>query len=556
MKKCSHCSAEYSISRQELELLSQLAPEFDGQLCTLTEPEHCPVCRLQNRLAWRGELNLFHRKSGYSKKPIITFYPPESPCRIYSPQEYWSDSWDPRDYGQEFDFNRPFFEQFAELLRRSPVLSLTNSNNQNCEYINCSAWCKDCYLLAGANHNEHCLYGNYINYCSYCVDNNFIDRSELCYECVDCSNCYNTKYSTNCQNCSDSYFLHGCRGCSSCFASVNLANKQYVYFNKQLSKADYLSKIEQHQLHRRSEVQKLQLVFEKHRLKYPHRFMIGVMNQNVTGNTASSCKNTHDSFDVSNLEDCSHCAWFHESRQSMDCFAWGMSAELCYQCMEVGEDSYRVLFSATAFGCRNVLYSYCAHYSSNCFGCVGTKRNEYLVLNKQYSKDDFDPLVLKIIEHMRSTGEWGKFFPISLSPLPYNVAVTDDYFPIEPQAAKGLGWNWSEADDSVASAKSGMEIPDSIDDADDSICKEVFSCSASGKPFKFIRPELDFYRKSRIPLPDASWKSRHKKRLTRRCPRQLWERRCAECKKDIRTSYAPYMPEIVVCESCYQGAVS
>ena len=39
-------------------------------------------------------------------------YKPESKAVVYSPDVWWSDEWDPLDYGLDFDFSSPFFEQF------------------------------------------------------------------------------------------------------------------------------------------------------------------------------------------------------------------------------------------------------------------------------------------------------------------------------------------------------------------------------------------------------------------------------------------------------------
>lgn len=37
----------------------------------------------------------------------------------------------------------------------------------------------------------------------------------------------------------------------------------------------------------------------------------------------------------------------------------------------------------------------------------------------------------KIIEHMKSTGEWGQFFPLTLSPFAYNETAANYHFPFE-----------------------------------------------------------------------------------------------------------------------------
>jgi hypothetical protein len=37
---------------------------------------------------------------------------------VYCHECWWSDKWDAIKYGQKFDFNRPFFDQFQELLQK------------------------------------------------------------------------------------------------------------------------------------------------------------------------------------------------------------------------------------------------------------------------------------------------------------------------------------------------------------------------------------------------------------------------------------------------------
>ena len=142
-------------------------------------------------------------------------------------------------------------------------------------------------------------------------------------------------------------------------------------------------------------------------LKFPQKFMHGEMNENVTGNGINSCRNTFESFDVSNLWDCKYCSWFHESKDCMDCYAWGFPVEQSYECMEVGDRSQNVLFSVSTYNGTNVLYSYYTQNSSNLFGCVGIKDNEYCILNKKYSKQEYEKLTAQIIEHMKKNNEWG-----------------------------------------------------------------------------------------------------------------------------------------------------
>ena len=51
-------------------------------------------------------------------------FSPDKNIKVYN-IDYWdSDKWTALDYGQDFDFNRPFFEQFKELMEKVPKPSL------------------------------------------------------------------------------------------------------------------------------------------------------------------------------------------------------------------------------------------------------------------------------------------------------------------------------------------------------------------------------------------------------------------------------------------------
>ena len=83
----------------------------------------------------------------------------------------------------------------------------------------------------------------------------------------------------------------------------------------------------------------------------------------------------------------------------------------------------------------NILYSFHCRNSSNLFACVSLRNKEYCILNKQYTKAEYETLVPKIIEHMKKTGEWGEFFPASISPFGYNETVAQEYFPLTREEA-------------------------------------------------------------------------------------------------------------------------
>lgn len=556
MSNCSQCHTPLSADAWEETFRGRIAPQFAGSTFQVPASRFCVECRTQCRMAWRGELHLFKRSSDAGKASIISFYPPGSPCKVYSNEEWWSENWDPATYGKAIDFSRPFFEQFRELVSEVPLIARTAiSNEGDCNYVNCAGWNKNCYLLGGANYNVDCYYGNYVNRCTDCVDNSFIVSSELCYDCVDCTNCYHLLYSTNCVSCSDSYFLNSCRNCRNCFGSVNLVNKEYHFFNEQLSSAEYKSRLDALQLQRRSSIEKLRKQVEQHRLQFPHRFRIGEMNENVSGNSIFQSKNCVNCFDVTALEDCRNCIWYHKSKDCMDVFAPGMGSELCYNSLETIENCYQVLFSATCTRSRFILYSYLLFDCESCFGCVGMKRASNSILNKAYTRHEYEQLAAKLVAHMIETNEWGEFFPLSVSPLPYNTSVAMDYYPLTPQEAVKLGAFWYDLDSNTEKPRALVSPPDNLADASETITSELFTCTESGKPFKIIAHELEFLRKNAIALPSETFYVRNQHRLQRRLPRKLWSRICTDCKMPIETSYSPERPERVVCEVCYQRSV-
>lgn len=550
MAVCKQCSQAFEVTDSDRQFYDRISPVVGGKKYPIPDPTLCPQCRYQRRLLWRAELHLFKRKSDFSGKSIISYIPPSAACKAYTPEEWYSDTWDPLSYGRDFDFSRPFFEQFSELIKEVPILSLAVFDVENCDYINSASYNKNCYLLAGANYDEDCYYGNFVNHCKNCVDNSFIDHCEFCYECIDCTSCYNLKYSFNCSNCSDSYFLHNCKNCRHCFGSVNLHGKEYIYLNKPLTKDEYERKVASLELDKRSRVAEAKAFFEKHRLKYPHKYMMGEQNENVTGNAVYQCRNTFDCFDVSHLENCRYCAWLHQSNNCMDIYAWGFTANECYECMEAGDNSYHLLFNVTAWNGSDSMYSCMLKGSRHVFGCVSLRNKSYCLLNKQYSKEEYEKLVPKIIEHMQKTGEWGEFFPMSVSPLAYNQTIAQDYIPLTKEQALKLGAKWND-ELPPKKPKAKIEVPDSIKDTDQTICGKILTCEKTGKPYKIIPQEFKFYKENGIPLPANSFEARHQERLRQRNPRKLWDRNCMKCGIALKTSYSPDRPEKIYCEPCY-----
>lgn len=159
---------------------------------------------------------------------------------------------------------------------------------------------------------------------------------------------------------------------------------------------------------------------------------------------------------------------------------------------------------------------------------------------------------------MKKTEEWGQFWPFQSLPFAYNESAAQDYFPLKKEEALKRGFLWrdqKEEPPKVSKTIPAKELPDSIDDATDEILNHAIVCSVSGKPFRMIKGELDFYRRMRLPLPRVHPGERHKNRMSLRNPYHLWDRTCSSCGKTMATTYAPGRSENVHCEECYLTSV-
>lgn len=140
--------------------------------------------------------------------------------------------------------------------------------------------------------------------------------------------------------------------------------------------------------------------------------------------------------------------------------------------------------------------------------------------------------------------------------------MAQEYYPLtKEEAIKDGIFNWSDYEAPFPSVsrvidEEGMKrLPESIEDVPDDILNWALTCEVSGKPFRIIKQELEFYRKHSLPIPRRHPDVRHMDRMKMRNPRKLFERKCDKCNKDMITTYAPERPERVYCQGCYDREV-
>jgi len=517
-------------------------------------PTLCPEERRRRRFAFRNERFLYKRKSSLSGKEIISCVHPDDPWPVYSSEEWFSDSWDAIQFGRPYDFSKTFFEQYLELQKSVPAIAVNGLNNQNCPYANYAASCKNCHLIFGSVYCEDCLYGNPY-YCKSCIDSLLIRDSELCYECVTCEKCYECFY---CQDCAGSFgllFCYDCHGSKNCIGSVGLRNKEYYIFNKPYSKEEYFQKKREMRFDSWEARERLYKEFEKFLISIPHRCMNLVNCEDCTGDHLLNSKNSHECYEHRNLHSCKWMTAGDGAKDCYECYSTG-GPELCYQSI-TPDNSYNCAFTVYCWKSQNVWYSENCHSSRDLFGCIGMKRRSFCILNKQYIKEEYTALRGRIVDHMKETREFGEFFSFQLTPFAYNESVAHETQPLEKNSALALGYAWQDILPGTLGKQTvdWRNVPDSIENIDPQICKEIFPCTACGKNFKILESEFSFYKKQNIPLPRKCVNCRHFARKKKINPLKLWPRTCMKCQAPIQTTYAPERPEMVYCEKCYLESV-
>lgn len=492
MPNCAQCQSSFEIEARDREFY---------KVVDVPDPTLCPDCRRQRRLMFRNFFNLYHRKCDLTGKQIISMYDEYAPSPVYDMHEWWTDKWDPFSYGRDIDFEKLVFEQLKTLHSAVPRMSIMNSQCENTDYSNMAAKSRNCYLIFGCVENEDCCYGH------------IVWKSKNCFGCV------------------------------------GLKNKEYHIFNQPYSSEDYEKKMKEFNSGNIRLVsmaqKKVKELVGKETVKYYHGFNC----ENVTGDYLYNCKNTFDSYDLKNCENCRYSATLDGFTNCHDCNFAVPTAEWCYNSLT--SRGFRLIGCQLAYDSSNLYYCDYCYFCQDCFGCAGLRNKRYCIFNRQYSKEEYEALLSRLIVHMRSTGEFGEFSPPDLSPFAYNETIASKYFPMSREEVQARGWRWKEMDEQKHYKGPHYEIPEDIRDVSDDICKQILVCETTGKLYKIIPQELKFYREMNLPVPRQCPDERHNNRMKSRNPRHLWNRTCTKCQKPIQTTYSPERQEVVYCESCY-----
>ena len=566
-RACQNCKQEFVIEPDDFQFYEKMK---------VPAPTWCKDCRMMRRMMWRNERVLYKRKCDATGVDMVSLIAPDLPYKVYEASYWRSDKWDAMSYGRDFDFSKPFFVQFNELFTEIPHPNLVQKNVVDSDY-SFGLNLKNCYWVGGADGAEDSAYlFSPIAQVRDCFDLHSVNNVEHCYDSVDIEKSSGLRFCQNCVGCSDSYLLYDCRNCINCFGCVGLRSKNFHIFNKVYSREEYTKELERLAPNTSDGLQQAKQKFNELKLVTPRKYASIQKSERVTGDDILNSKDCINCFGAKNdTQNCKYGFRLIGVKDGQDAvIAWG-SSEQFYEVVSI--TSQRTICSYVAWGGFDIQYSYDCYDCNNIFGCVGLRNKAYCILNKQYTKEEYEALAPKIVLQMQEikfkdtmgrTYSYGDYFPPEFSPYSYNETIAQDYFPKTKEEVLKLGFKWREPEEKHYK-----------------IGKDIYECEHLGKcndhcatAFRIVPQELQFLKKMGLPLPHLCPPCRQAERIRLKNPLHLWHGTCqcagaesknevykntikhshgaSQCANEFETPYDPNRKEIIYCEGCYNAEIA
>jgi hypothetical protein len=119
---------------------------------------------------------------------------------------------------------------------------------------------------------------------------------------------------------------------------------------------------------------------------------------------------------------------------------------------------------------------------------------------------------------MKSTGEWGEWFPVQYAPHYCEESSWAEFMhDIPREVARKRGYLLLPDSATRASEKREDYLPDKFSESDISaLVSKPVQCQKTGKLFNLQRRELEFYLKLGIPIPRVHWNEKMQERINSR----------------------------------------
>jgi hypothetical protein len=547
----SHCEGEFEILAEDIEFLKMLH---------VPAPNYCPTCRRMRRFVHMNLSKLSKRSCNapMHTESMISILPEECPFPVYDYMYFISDEFDATSFERKYDETQSTFAQLLDMRKDFPMPSFLNRDPSciNSDYSNGGRNLKNGYYVFGCYDSEDVWYTGLAKECREIMDSRVLSSCDQVYRSMFSDHIFKSSFCYFSKDCTDSMFLFDCRNCTNCFGCVNLRGGKYIVYNEQLSKEEY-EKFMASPLSI-DDIKKHKEKFWKLIKSLPVNASRNTSVENVTGTLLRNTRNAFDTTDTDNSEHLRYVDGGLSHKDSMDILYSGGNSSLLYGTVNVGSQSSNVKFSVSSKFSTNCEFIFNSKNLDNCFMCFGLQNKSYCVLNIQYSPEEYFALVDKIKSKMLQDGEYGDILGLEFSAQAYNFSIGQIMYPLNDiEIIKLGGYVAKEPETNAGSVKllSVSELPQTIGEVADDITNYAIKCELTGRPFRIIQSELQFYRKMKLPLPYVHPGNRLQENLALAPIGKKYSSICAKCSKKINSIFDPKEDFILYCEKCYQQEV-
>ncbi len=476
----------------------------------------------------------------YQKNWLITPFCPHSNYNIVTPAVFeeirsnYYDFW--------IDYSWDFWKDFMRIAQNISYPCISSWwNNQNSKYAHKVMYWNNCYLSFEVCDSDTVLYSvNVKDYCKNIYNWMMIwDHSENIYQSIWIYQSSFVFYSKFIFNSSDIWLSTNLVWCHECISCEFLENKTYCIKNKQYSKDEYY-KLKSEIL---SQKDKFNEIFLNLNL-----WTWQLISKNSDWKFLIKTNNVENWYFVYNINNWRNlifawvAEWNNNFYDSSSCWAprWDNYYWVTWAWWW---DNYYIWIEV--IGWSDIYYSYYLENCSYCIWCVWLKNKSYCILNKEYTKEEWEKLAVKIFEQMEKDWTLWDFFPWKINPFYFNdtaAYLIDDSFTKQEIEKDWYMWRDEEVKvdipegaDIVYSCKFGAtspltrgelrgvldtEIRGNINDyqwydsnwnwqINPEILKKVIK-DKNWNYYRIVKLEYDFLMKYELPIPENHWLDRIK----------------------------------------------
>lgn len=291
-----------------------------------------------------------------------------------------------------------FFKELQRIISSLPKRPLFILNSETTEFADKITFSKNLFTCFDCANCTDCayVYDSYMSVNS--IDCDYAVESQYCYECTDSYKAFNCEYLEYCGNIRDSSYCYDCSG-NNLFGCVNLTNKLFCIFNRQLTEDEYRKQVK---IYKTWKPEKILEEVEKIKKIYPLTQTVEGHNENTTyGNYIHYNKDCYMCFDAARNENCSYLYDSFYNKSCLDMTYSGQNSELCYESIDSAQ-SFNCNYIVESDSCRDSSYVFYCLDVKNSLACVGLSHKQYCILNRQFTKEEYDIVGKQILEELKA----------------------------------------------------------------------------------------------------------------------------------------------------------